>query len=130
MPNKHNSIDIKIWNRDFEVEVEFDTYSDGTILDCQKDAIKELVRKKHIIDDSLPKVKEYCKAIDGEKIDGEIDNIFKYVIPRTFYIQSPNDKISHVVGLICAYKFNPDYGLVLKYVDEQLQEIGTSNIIY
>ena len=117
-----------VWGREFELDVIIGCYSGEEILPFQKEALKEFLSCENLIDNSLDKVKAYCVNRNEEEIDGIVENIFKYVIPRSLYVQrNPNSE--HVVGLICAYKFDPEHGLVVVFKNEQFYAIGGEGII-
>ena len=57
-----------------------------------------------------------------------ITNIFKYVKPKSIYIErSSNDE--RKIGILCAYKFNPDDGMAIVFKNETFFMIGTEDII-
>ena len=124
-----NEIRMTIWGREFKLKVIFDVREGETISEPQNKALSELTSNSTVIDSVLPLVKDYCLKMNGREINGNtVDNIFMYVVPQSLYIPKWPDG-SRMIGLICAYKFNLEDGLVIVFKDGCFYEIGTQNII-
>lgn len=125
--NKQN---LNIWGREFELEIVFDCYESEEVLSAQKDALaKFLSVAERLIDNAKKSVEEYCIKRNADDIGSPtIGNIFKYVMPKSIYIQRTTNG-SGVVGLMCAYKFDTDNGIAVIFKDERLEKVGTQNII-
>ena len=50
----------------------------------------------------------------------KVDNIFKYVMPKSFYVP---DTEKRVVVLFCDFKYDLENGIALVFEDEKLKEI-------
>lgn len=121
-------ITLNVWGREFALAIEFDCYEGETVLPEQVAALSDFLAQNNLIDSSEQKVKDYCLATDPEKIGSNtIENIFKYVIPKSLFVKRRED--SHVVALMCNYRFNPDDGLAIVFQNEEFSKIGTQNII-
>ena len=59
-------------------------------------------------------------------IQQEIDNIFKYVIPKRIFIPRTDKKI---VAILCDYKFDMENGIAVVFENEKFKEIGVQDII-
>ena len=125
-----NKQKLNVWGRDFELEVVFDCYEGEEILPTQNDALKEfLVSSGDLVQKAKRDVEEYCLKHNAEDIgSSSIENIFKYVIPKSIYIQRTTTG-SHVVGLMCAYKFDAENGIAVVFKNEKLDKVGTQNIM-
>ncbi len=121
-----NKIGIKIWSRDFELPIIIETF-DEDATEIQNDTVKKLEEYADIIEASLKHVEEYILA-NGLRENGidEVDNIFKYVMPKTFFIPKSENR---VVGLLCNYKFDMEHGLAVVFENEKFKEIGSQDII-
>ena len=120
---------INIWGRDFQLDVVFDCYADEDILDSQKVAFEKLISAHEVIENAKVDLERYCLARNGDEIGtATIENIFKFVIPKSFYIQRTTDT-SRIVGLMCAYKFDIENGIAVIFKNEKMDKIGTQNII-
>lgn len=121
---------ISVWGRRFELEIVFDRYADEEVLPYQKEALEAFLGNLKMLDKAKPAVEAYC--LDDEKNDeikaSKIENIFKYVIPTSIYVQR-NKAERHIVGLMCNYKFDPEHGLAVVFEGEKLQNIGSQDII-
>ena len=119
---------MNIWGREVNLETVFDCYEGEQVLDFQKKVEAEFVKKAtDITNDSLSNLKEYCLKINRDEIGTGIDNIFRFVMPKSLFIKRTNK--DRIVALMCAYKFNPDDGIALVFKNGELFEIGTENII-
>jgi hypothetical protein len=123
-----NKIDIKIWGRDFTLPVSYDLFEDEEVLlVSQIQALGKLAENSSIFDNELDRLKKYCKERNPDKLaDTEIENIFKYVMPKKILImRSENDRR---FALLCDYRFDPEHGLAMVFADERLAAIGTQDI--
>lgn len=124
-----NKVSMKIWGRECELSIEYDCYSTNLPYPYQKDGITEIQQNPSLINGILTEVIDYCLKENKSEIgETTISNIFKYVKPTSLYAQRTKDE-SHVVGLMCAYKFNPEHGLVIVFKDQKLDKIGIQDII-
>ncbi len=125
-----NKQKMSIWGREFELEVIFDCYTGEEVLTAQQDALAEFLSAAgKLIGEAKQSVEEYCIKHNADEIgSATIGNIFKYVMPKSLYVQRTVDG-SHVVGLMCAYKFDADKGIAIVFKNRSLEKIGTQNII-
>lgn len=124
-----NKTTLKIWGRAFDLSIEYDCYAGESILPYQLEAAATILRTPEKFDAALDGVKAYCSEKNSAEIGSDsIENIFKYVKPQSLYVQRTKDE-SHVVGLMCAYKFDSEHGMAIRFKDGVLQEIGTQDII-
>ena len=99
-----------------KIKVIYDHYNDEDITNEQKVIFNKL--------------KDYCLKIDKDKIIEEnIENIYKYVNPKSLYIPRINNSNRRKIALLCDYKFNPDDGIAIVFKNEKFYDIGTGNII-
>ncbi len=118
---------FNIWGRDFNLEVMFGNLEDKDAKPIQIAAWEEF--NIEIVNSCLKDVEEYCLKHNADEIGtSKIDNIFKYVIPESIYIKNTKDN-SHVVALLCAYKFDEDNGMAIIFKNGSLYKIGTQNIV-
>lgn len=123
-----NNIRLNIWGRVFELNIEYDCYSDEKILQTQRDAINSFVNNQNIIQDCLNDVKQYCQNRNTEKTElKDIENIFKFVVPKYIYIKRNEEK--RIVALMCNYKFDIENGIAIVFENEKLKDIGIQDII-
>lgn len=118
---------IRVWGREFELEVIFDVYEGEEVLELQNDALEAFTETSGNILDTCDELKEYCIKRDGDQIGASIENIFKYVIPESLFIKR-NEKKRSVV-LLCNYKFDEEHGIALFFENEKLTHIGSQDDI-
>lgn len=119
-----------IWGRTLDLDIVFDCYAGEDILAVQNEALEVFSKKAaSIFEIAKEKAEQYCLKNNGEEIGSAyIGNLFRYVKPKAIYIKRTTNN-DHVVAIICAYKFNPDDGLVIVFKNEKFSAIGTENII-
>lgn len=122
-----NKIKLNIWNRDFELPMSVKTFKGKEPTDVQKEAVAKFEANTDIISDAQDDVEKYILA-HGLKENGidKVDNIFKYVIPKTIVIPKAKNR---VVGLICNYKFDEEHGMAVVFENEKFKKIGAQDIV-
>lgn len=122
------SLTTNLWGRQFELEVIYDLLGDEEVSKNQTEALQALTKTWRVVEDSLKAVKQYCRADERSDIkDDEITNIFKYVVPQALYVER-SERV-RLVGLLCAYRFDPEHNLAILFENEQLKEIGSEDIL-
>lgn len=118
-------LNIKIWNRDFDLKVLYDCYAGEEVLDEQKDALKEFSSNKKMIEASKSNVEKYCLSQNKDEIGAdEIDNIFKFVMPESIFV-----KRDCRIAIMCRYKFDAEHGIAVIFKDGKLIDIGSQDTI-
>lgn len=118
---------IKVWGREFDLNVFFETYEKEEILDNQIKALDMFIDASKVLLSSYRELEKYCLNKDGDLIGNSIDNIFKYVIPEQIFVERNENK--HVVALLCNYRFDEEHGLALIFENEKLRHIGPQDDI-
>ena len=116
-----------IWGRELDLKIVYDVYAGEEILDNQLQAFESFKDKATTLFSDDSEIKKYCKKEAGSLIDGEIENIFKYVMPSSVFVKRETDK--HVVALLCDFRFDEEHGIAILFENEKLVEIGTQDII-
>jgi hypothetical protein len=121
---------FEIWGRKLDLEIAYDCYKGEEVLSSQENALKLFCENAvSIFETAKEKAEEYCFQNNREDIGaGHIENIFKYVMPKTIYIKRTFNN-ERTVAILCAYKFNLDDGLAIVFTNEKFSKIGTENII-
>ncbi|MEF2801191.1 MAG: hypothetical protein U0N22_04760 [Acutalibacter sp.] len=123
-----NNINITVWDRQLDLSIVFDCYKNEAVLPIQEEALNKLLASD-AIDNSKSSVEKYCLSNNGQEIgEDKISNIFKYVMPYSLYIRRTTSA-DRIVGLVCKYRFNPEDGLVILFKNEELIDIGTTDIL-
>jgi hypothetical protein len=115
----------RIWGRDFNLKVVYDCYIGEEIIEEQKEALKEFVANRNLIESSKDTVEQYCLKKNKREIGSDkITNIFKYVIPESIFV-----KRDCRVAIMCRYKFDAEHGIAVVYKQGKLKEVGSQDII-
>lgn len=128
-----SNIKVNLWGREFELEVVYDQYEGESILPKQEDTLNkfiELIRSeegKKILEEAKKKIIDYIFGVDKDKLQEEITNIFKYVIPTSLYIERTEDK--HVIDIMCEYKFDIEHGIAIQFENEQFKKIVPQDFV-
>ena len=117
-----------IWEREFNLNMYFQSCADKTMLEKQTIAYNAFLKSEGAIAAALPKLKAYIEKNYSTRIpEKQISNIFKYVIPKMIFV--PKQSGGNAIALMCDFKFDLEHGLALVFVNEQLKEIGSQDII-
>jgi len=122
-----NKINTEIWGREFELPVIIKQFKGKEITDIQKESVDRFEKNLNILNDAKAEVEKYI--IDNglnENGINEVDNIFKYVIPKS--ISVPKSK-KRVVALMCNFKFDMEHGLAVIFEDEKLKKVGPQDLV-
>lgn len=117
---------LKIWERDFELNVVYECYPGEEVLDSQRRAFEQICTT-NIIDTALDYVKAYVENTAASPIELPIDNIFKYVMPKSIFV--PHNKKSSVIAIMCNYKFDAEHGIAVVFENGKYKEVGSQDII-
>lgn len=123
-----SKVKLNIWGREFDLDVIFDCYDDEKVTDFQKNILNEFINNTKPINNTLDSVKEYCLKDENLQGTDNIDNIFKYVIPRSIYIERKETK--GTVVLLCDYKFDPEHGLAVVFENMVFKEVTTESDVF
>ena len=118
---------INIWDRSFSLAVCYECYPGEKVLDEQKEALELFLDSDKAIADSRTKVEKYILKNYADEVKASaIENIFKYVMPKSLYV--PHD--NHLtVAILCNFRFDAEHGLAVVFEKGKLKEIGTQDII-
>ena len=116
---------LNIWNRDFEIDITYEIFSDKPVSEKKKAIAGGLSAVD--FSESLEGVIKYIKKYNSRDLGEErIDNIFKYVIPKRIYItQSEEEEFA----IMCNYKFDMEHGIAVVYKGGKFKEAGPQDII-
>lgn len=123
-----NRITLRIWERTFELKVVYDCYEGENVTLLQNETVAVLEKDYTFINNSLYDVKKYCLDNYGDEVMGsDLDNIFKYVVPKEIFIKR-NDK-NHIFALMCYFKLDMEHDLAIVFNENKLSMIGLEDII-
>ena len=114
-----------IWGRLFHLKVVYDCLGEEEILAAQEKAYELFRSAESARNESEYEVKQYCLDKNRNEIaESEIDNIFKYVIPKYIYVVRDGR-----VAIMCNYKFDPEHGIAVIFMDGRLEMIGMQDLV-
>lgn len=123
-----NKIQMEIWGRQFNVDVYYKNFQGNEITQYQKDSYTEFIDAYDEIEKSKNKIIDYIEEYYSENLlEEKVENIFKYVIPKTIYI--PKEEKKRIVALLCDFKFDIEHGLAIIFENEKFNEIVTQDEI-
>lgn len=119
---------INIWDRAFDLSVVYECYSGEEVLESQKEAFAMLEDNAKEVAGSLEAVKKYVrKTSAGQLMDESIENIFKYVMPKSIFV--PHTKKHRIAAIMCNYKFDMEHGIAVVFENGKLKKIGSQDIV-
>ena len=122
-----NKCKIIIWGRKFELPLMYECYDGEEILESQKEAFTLFEDNAKEVAGSLDQVKKYVKEDEASQLAGiEIENIFKYVMPREIFV--PHREKHRMVAIICDYRFDMEHGIAVVFENGRFKEVGPQDI--
>lgn len=118
---------INIWNREFDLSVIFECYSGEEVLESQKESFAMLEDNKKEVAGSLEAVKNYVRKTAGGQLTDDIENIFKYVMPKSIFV--PHTMKHRTAAIMCNYKFDMEHGIAVVFENGKFKKVGTQDII-
>ena len=122
-----NKKKLVIWERELELPVDIMCYENEAITEIQKDAVEIFLTSSDLLTKVRKQVESYIlqNQVGENKID-EVDNIFKYVMPKSLFVPRVERR---TVAVLCNYKFDLEHGLAIVFEEEQLKAIGAEDIV-
>ena len=118
---------ITIWDRVFDLSVVYECYAGEEILESQREAFAMLEDNEKEVADSLAAVKKYMHKTGADQLkDDGIENIFKYVMPKSIFV--PHTKKRRIAAIMCNYKFDMEHGIAVVFENGKLKKVGTQDI--
>lgn len=122
-----NKEKLNLWDRSFELYISYSCYPGESITDIQKAAANEFCGNTSVVFSALDELKVYIEKTSNASIKAsDINNIFKYIMPKSIFIPRTNEKM---VAIICNYKFDIEHGIAVVFKNGQFEEIGPQDII-
>ena len=115
---------IVLWNREFELEVIYETYDGIGVSDKQTNALKVFQSNKESLIRSKDAVEAYFVEtgyISGAEKDV---NLFRFIMPRYVYVTRDGR-----VSLMCDFKYDLEHGIAIVFKDGELEKTGPQDII-
>lgn len=121
-------IAINIWERDFNLPVDFDCVENETASKDQRKALEAFLVNRKMLDEAEPVLVQYCRnEVEKDKGNKKKENIFSYVKPESIFIKRENGHPR--VALLCRYRYDEEHGLALVFWPEGRITVGSQDII-
>jgi len=119
---------LTIWGREFQLPAYLECYPGEEVLASQQKALEWLLNHSAEIDQAKTKVEGYLMKDHPDAFAaGAVDNIFKYVMPKSIYV--PHDPKHSIIAIMCNYKFDDEHGLAVVFDDGQFKAVGSEDIV-
>lgn len=119
---------MSIWERKLELPLMYECYAGEEVLESQKEAFAMFEDNAKEVAESLDQVKKYVKKTGAAQLAGdEIENIFKYVMPKSIFV--PHSKKRRTVAIMCNYKFDMEHGIAVVFENGQFKKVGPQDIV-
>jgi len=119
---------ITIWDRAFDLSVVYECDSGEEVLESQKEAFAMLEDNEKEVADSLTAVKKYVQKTGASQLtDDSIENIFKYVMPKSIFV--PHTKKHRIAAIMCNYKFDMEHGIAVVFENGKFKKVGAQDIV-
>lgn len=121
-----NKSTVRIWGRNFDLEVYYKKFQGKNVNLSQQEAYDKFLESEDIIEKSYRKVVSYIEDNYKNNLEEDrIENIFRYIIPKTIYI--PNDAFKRKIVILCDFKYDIEHGLAIVYENEELVKISSQD---
>ena len=117
---------IKIWGRELELNIVMECYPGEEILKEQQEILEWLL-SSNMLDSALESLNVYVKKTATIDITIPIDNIYRYVMPKTIFV--PHKKTNPTIAILCNYKYDMEHGIAIVFENGCFKDIGTKDII-
>lgn len=114
-------IEKSLWGRKLQLKACYDCLEGQEITPSQEEALDSLLNNWSGAEASLDAVKRYCeKNSDGEVRAKEIDNVYKYVVPKSLFVMR---KPKGCVAIMCDFRFDLEHGIAIVLKNGKLDKI-------
>lgn len=122
------TIEITIWERKFNLPVEYDCYKGEKVTKEQMSALEAFKSQGRWIEDSKKKVEAFCRDdVKGDDENQKKDNIFSYIKPESIFVK--RDKENPRVAIMCKYRYDPEHGIAVVFSHDGNVTVGIQDII-
>ena len=107
------------------MNIDMDCIDDEVVTPIQEETLSAFLDEKTIIDETLLNVKRYVLEEDELKDQDSIENIFKYVVPKTIFV--PREDKKKTVAILCDYYFDQEHGIAIVFEDGKFKRITSQD---
>ena len=122
------SMNITIWEREFDLPVDYDCYNGESITKEQKKTLKKFESHPEWIAQAKSVVEDFCREqVTKDEENNKKDNIFSYIKPDYLFVKRNREYQS--VALMCDYRYDPEHGLAVVFSRDGKVTVGIQDII-
>lgn len=120
-------INISIWNRSFELPINYNCYEGEKVTKEQIVLLNKFIEHPEWIDNSKDAVENYCRqqVLEDEE-NQKVENIFSYIKPMSVFVKNVKKPR---IGLICKYRYDEEHGLAIVFDETGSISVGSEDII-
>ena len=112
---------LTVWGKKIRLKIDMDCIDGEVVTPVQKETLAEFLSDKKRLDKVLPEVEHYCLSERELKGENSIENIFKYVSPKTVFV--PRDDKKKTVAILCDYYFDEEHGIAIVFENGKYKRI-------
>jgi hypothetical protein len=121
-------VNILIWDRYFELGVEYNCYKGESVLMKQEEALDNFVSHPEWISKAKKYVEDFCRErLMEDKGNQKKDNIFSYVKPEYLFVEHDNE--TPRIALMCKCRYELEHGLAVVFSTDGDVDVGIQDII-
>lgn len=121
------NINLCVWDREFELPIEYDCYANEKVTREQLSAIDKFTQNTLKIQESKMFVEKYCKqSLELDKSNQKKNNIFSYIKPDYLYVKREEKPR---VAIMCKYKYDLEHGIAIVFSQDGEIKVGLQDII-
>lgn len=121
-----SNINLRIWERDFELNVIYQNYPGEDITENQLKTLETVPKVDYDI--SKQNVKDYIlKFYRDELGEDNLDNLFRFVMPKSILISRLME--TRTFAVMCNFKLDMEHGIAIVFENERFKDVGPQDII-
>ena len=112
-----NKVRVDIWGRDFDLPVIYQVFPGEEITDKQKAALLDVHRVDYY--EAQEEIRNYIHEYFAYELGGQsLDNLFRYVMPKSIYIPKYPD--TGRFAIMCDFKYDMEHGIAIVFEQGRL----------
>ncbi len=121
-----SKVRIRIWDRDFELNIAYQNYPGEVISDQQKAAFISVQSADY--EPAIAGIEQYIrKHYSFELGEDNLDNIFHYVMPKSILIM--RTKGVSAFALMCNFRFDMEHGIAVIFENGAYKDVGPQDMV-
>ncbi len=123
-----DEIEIKVWEREFSLPIEYNCYEGEKATRQQGKSLKNFLSHPEWIEKSKSFVEKFCKEqVDEDDENENKDNIFSYIKPECIFVKR---ELEHPrVAIMCKYRYDIEHGIAIIFSWEGDVIVGLQDLI-